>query len=190
MRDMRCALLVMSLLAFPAVATPSIQAGFSPEGSARALVLEVIHQARHSINMVGYAFQAPDITAALDSAAERGVEVRVVVDYRRNLNKKSQKALLDAARHGVQVRTDAHYHLQHDKTMIVDGETLETGSFNYAPSAETENSENVLVIRHAPDIVSQYLAHWQSRWDQGQPFTPEQKQDGSHPARPSQTSRG
>ena len=187
---MRLIVLLTSLLAFPALATPSIQAGFSPEGSARALVLEVIHQARRSIDMIGYSFQAADITAALDEAARRGVEVRVVVDYKRNLNNKSQQALEDAARHGVQVRTDAHYHLQHDKTLIADGETLETGSFNYAPSAETQNSENVLVIRHAPDIVSQYLAHWQSRWDQGVPFTPGRKQDGSPPAQAGQTSRG
>ncbi|MRS16075.1 phospholipase D family protein [Enterobacteriaceae bacterium RIT691] len=187
---MRVSLLVTSLLAFPALAAPSIQVGFSPEGSARALVLNVIGQAQHSIKMVGYAFQAPDITDALKAAAARGVEVKLVADFRRNQNKKSQLALSDAARHGVEVRTDAHYHIQHDKTIIVDDATVETGSFNYAPSAETENSENVVVIRNAPDITLQYLAHWQSRWDYGVPFTPVQKPVTRPPVEPSQTHPG
>jgi len=171
----RSALFVLSLLAGPAFAAPSIQVGFSPEGSARALVLAVINHAQHSINMIGYAFQAPDITAALEAAAARGVKVRLVADFRRNQNGKSQRALSDAAGHGVEVRTDAHYHIQHDKTIIADERTVETGSFNYAPSAETENSENVLVIRHAPAITAQYLAHWRSRWRYGVPFTPAPK---------------
>lgn len=187
---MRSILLVISLLAFPALAAPSIQVGFSPEGSARALVLRVINHARRSINMVGYAFQAPDITAALEAAAARGVKVRIVVDYRRNQNGKSQRALSDAASHGVEVRTDAHYHIQHDKTIIADEHTLETGSFNYAPSAETENSENVLVIRHAPEVTAQYLAHWRSRWRYGIPFTPEPKQAVGTQAPLTQTDHG
>lgn len=173
---MRSLLLTTLLLASPAFAAPSLEVGFSPEGSARTLVLQVIQQAHRSIKMIGYAFQAPDITAALEHAAARGVKVQIVVDEKRNLNKKSQHALAAAAGHGVEVRTDAHYHLQHDKTLVVDDDTVETGSFNYAPSAETQNSENVVVIRHAPDIVTKYLAHWQSRWDYGVPFTPAAKQ--------------
>jgi phosphatidylserine/phosphatidylglycerophosphate/cardiolipin synthase-like enzyme len=54
--------------------------------------------------------------------------------------------------------------------MIVDGKTVETGSFNYAPSAETQNSENVVVLRHMPDVTRQFIAHWQSRWDLGLPY--------------------
>ena len=53
--------------------------------------------------------------------------------------------------------------------MIVDGNTLETGSFNFAKSAETENSENVLVIRDEPEVIRQYQAHFDSRWALGKP---------------------
>lgn len=176
---MRSVLLNALLLASPAFAAPSLEVGFSPEGSARALVLAVINHAQRSINMIGYAFQAPDITDALDAAAARGVKVQMVVDFRRNQNGKSQQALSDAASHGVEVRTDAFYHIQHDKTIIADQNTVETGSFNYAPSAETQNSENVLVIRHAPALTAQYLAHWRSRWDRGVPFAVAQGRQGA-----------
>ena len=73
-------------------------------------------------------------------------------------------------RHGVELRTNANFHIHHDKTIIVDGNAVETGSFNYAASAETLNSENVVVIHGMPDVAAQYGAHWQSRWELGQAY--------------------
>ncbi|GHD58440.1 hypothetical protein GCM10007350_08310 [Jeongeupia chitinilytica] len=121
---------------------------------------------------MAYSFTAPDIMQALVAAQARGVDVRVVVDKKRNQGKASQSAMQYVTGHGVQLRVDDHYNIQHDKVIIVDGKTVETGSFNYAPSAETENSENVVVLRDMPDITRQYMAHWQSRWDLGVPYAP------------------
>lgn len=165
-------LALAALLCMPCLsqAEPSVQVGFSPEGSARQLVLETIGGAQHSIQMLAYAFQAPDITQALVDAKKRGVEVRIVVDKKRNRNKPSKAAMDFVTGNGIELRTNDHYHIHHDKTIIVDGHTVETGSFNFAPSAETMNSENVVVIRGMPDVARQYLAHWQSRWDLGKPY--------------------
>ena len=96
--------------------------------------------------------------------------MQIVVDKRRNAVEASQKIMKYVAEHGVALRIDGHYHIQHDKTIIADGATVETGSFNYAPSAETKNSENVVVIRHQEAVACQYIAHWQSRWELGVPY--------------------
>lgn len=159
-------LIAASLLFGAAIpmANASIQVGFSPEGSARALVLDSIHHAQHSIDMMAYSFQSADIVNALVEAEKRGVVVRAVIDKKRNQGKVSQKAIAFASANGVEVQLDGHYHIQHDKVMIIDGDTLETGSFNFAKSAEFENSENVLVIRDEPAVVAQYQAHFDSRW--------------------------
>ncbi|WP_232313995.1 phospholipase D family nuclease [Ralstonia sp. A12] len=151
-------------------AEPNVQVGFSPEGSARTLVLETIGSAKHSIQMLAYAFQAPDIMQALVDAKQRGVDVRIVIDKRRNQGKASKAAMDFVTRNGVELRTNDHFHIHHDKTIIVDGSTVETGSFNFAPSAETANSENVVVIRDMPEVAREYVAHWQSRWDLGVPY--------------------
>ncbi|WMD22939.1 phospholipase D family protein [Achromobacter seleniivolatilans] len=151
-------------------AEPSVQVGFSPEGSARTLVLETIGSAKHSVQMLAYAFQAPDVMQALVAAKHRGVDVRVVVDKKRNQGKTSKTAMDYVTANGVELRTNDHFHLHHDKTIIVDGSTVETGSFNFAASAETANSENVVVIRDMPEVARQYLDHWQSRWDLGVPY--------------------
>ncbi|MET1116400.1 MAG: phospholipase D family protein [Comamonas sp.] len=163
-------LALLLTMAGMAHAEPWIQVGFSPEGSARELVLQTIGSARRSIQMLAYSFQAPDIMQALVDARQRGVEVRVVVDSERNRGKTSRKAMDFVTRHGVELRTNANFHIHHDKSIIVDGNAVETGSFNFAEPSETLNSENVLVIHDMPEVSAQYLAHWQSRWEGGRPY--------------------
>lgn len=171
MKTLSFLVVTASLLAGSAQAK-SVQVGFSPEGSARGLVLKVINKAHKSIKMMAYEFSAPDIVMALDNAKARGVDVQVVVDNRENMhNKNALKSLADAASHGIELRVDQYYRIQHDKVIIADGETVETGSFNFSKSAETQNSENVVVMRGMPDVIKQYQAHFLTRWNQSQPYS-------------------
>lgn len=148
----------------------SAQVGFSPEGSAQELVLNVIGSAKSTIRMIGYNFTARDIAQALVSAQKRGVDVKVVLDYKENQNRYSQAAMNILVNAHIDVRTSSYYKIQHDKTIIVDGRHVETGSFNYTSSAEKYNSENAIVMWNAPTLAKEYLQHWQSRWDKGTPY--------------------
>lgn len=156
----------LSVLSGPAGAA-SLQTGFSPEGSAEALVLKVIGSAKHDLRMMGYSFTSPTISAALAKAARSGVDVKLVLDEHGNEGKASKNAMNYVVNAGVQLRTIDKYKIQHDKVIVVDGQTVETGSFNYTASAAKANSENVLVAWEVPDLAADYLRHWQSRWDQG-----------------------
>ena len=157
--------LITSVLIAGSVQAQTVQVGFSPEGSARALVLDLINHAHKSLKMMAYEFTAHDIVAALDSAAGRGVSVQVIVDNRQNMhNAKALHNIADASAHGVQIRVDKHFHIQHDKVIIADSDAVETGSFNDSETAEKTNSENVVVLRGIPDITKQYQQHFVSRW--------------------------
>ena len=48
---------------------------------------------------------------------------------------------------GIPVKIDAQHAIAHNKAMIIDGETVITGSFNFTKAAEENNAENLLVIR-------------------------------------------
>ncbi|QZY97793.1 phospholipase D family nuclease [Pantoea dispersa] len=150
-----------------AVAAPSIDVGFSPEGSAQQLVLRTLDSARESIHLMGYSFTSPEVVRALVAARRRGVDVRVVVDDKGNRSKASQAALNVLANAGIPLRTNGQYKIMHDKVIITDGQNVELGSFNYTRSAAESNSENALVVRGVPALAQTYLAHWQSRWDGG-----------------------
>jgi phosphatidylserine/phosphatidylglycerophosphate/cardiolipin synthase-like enzyme len=49
------------------------------------------------------------------------------------------------------------------KFIVVDGETVELGSFNYTSAAEYKNAENVLVL-HDPGVAQQYGEEWDRLW--------------------------
>jgi phosphatidylserine/phosphatidylglycerophosphate/cardiolipin synthase-like enzyme len=145
----------------------TVQVGFSPEGSAQTLVLDVIRSAKQDIRVMGYDFTAPDIAHALVEAHKRGVDVKVVLDARSNDGRASVAAMNVLVNSGVELRTIDRYKIQHDKVIIADGQTVETGSFNYTSSAERTNSENAVVIWNFPDVAASFQRHWQSRWEQG-----------------------
>ncbi|MGK2704371.1 phospholipase D-like domain-containing protein [Serratia marcescens] len=69
-----------------AMAAPSVQVGFSPEGSALQLVLSTLNEARSSIRLMGYSFTSPEVVKALTTAKHRGVDVKVVLDAKGNQN--------------------------------------------------------------------------------------------------------
>lgn len=94
---LRVSLLACPLLfttpSFAMIDTPSVKVGFSPEGSASALVLDTINSAESSIRMMAYSFTDPDVMHALAKAKKRGVDVRIVVDDKGNTNRASQEAM-------------------------------------------------------------------------------------------------
>ena len=153
----------------PAVYAASIEAGFSPEGSALQLVLNTIVTAQQSIRLMGYSFTSPEVTRALIQAKQRGIDVRVLLDWKANSAKGSAgvAAMNLLANAGIPVRTVSQFKIMHDKVIIADGRNIEVGSFNYTRAADRVNSENVLVVWDDPVVAQRYLQHWQSRWNGG-----------------------
>ena len=154
---------------------PAIDTGFSPEGSAERLVLNAICTARRSVHLSAYSFTSPSIVRALIDAQRRGVDVAVVADQKSNLvedrSGKGRIALDLLSGAGVRVRMIDVYPIHHDKFMVIDGESVETGSFNYTTSAARYNSENAVVMWHVPVVAQAYQQHWQSRFNQGRPWS-------------------
>lgn len=134
---------------------------FSPNGGASDLVLLTIASARKSVRVAGYYFFDARIGKALLDASRRGVDVRVVLDKDHNASKPGPSVASYLADHGVQVVITSAYRIQHNKVMVIDGETVETGSYNYTKGADLDNAENVLVIGRCPQLAAAYLADWE-----------------------------
>jgi phosphatidylserine/phosphatidylglycerophosphate/cardiolipin synthase-like enzyme len=60
---------------------------------------------------------------------------------------------------GVPVYIDSVHAIAHNKIMIIDRETVITGSFNFTKAAEEKNAENLLIIKN-PDLAKIYLNNW------------------------------
>ena len=152
-----------------------VEVGFSPREGAERLVLRVIDSARAEVRVLAYSFTSAPVTRALLAARRRGVDVALVVDYKANVTQdgsgKARHALGALVNAGCRVRTVSAFPIMHDKGIVVDGETVETGSFNYSEAA-TRNSENVVVFWNAPQVAKPFLEHWQDRFGRGQDFQP------------------
>lgn len=147
-----------------------IETGFSPEGTALQLVLKTIETAQQEIRLMGYSFTSPEVVSGLIRAKRRGVDVKVVLDWKANAGKNnnaSKAAMNLLAGAGIPVRTVSVYKILHDKVIVTDGRNTQVGSFNFSRAADRSNSENVLVVRDDPALARSYLNHWTSRWAQG-----------------------
>ena len=144
-------------------ATGTIEVAFSPNGGGAGLIIRTIGEAKKTIKVQAYSFTNGDIAKALLDAHKRGVNVRVVLDKSQETEKYTSATFLANA--GVPVRIDDDFAIAHSKIMILDEETVITGSFNFTKAAEERNAENVLVIRGNKELAKLYLQNWQWRWD-------------------------
>lgn len=152
------------------VGESSIAIGFSPEGSAQKAILALINSAKKEIRLSAYSFTSQEIVKALIQAKRRGVDVKLVVDYKGNTGKRSIAAMNLIVNADIPIKTIDKYAIHHDKFIVVDRVSVETGSFNYSSAANSQNSENAIVLYNMPQVASQYLIHWTSRWNYGKPW--------------------
>ena len=78
------------------------------------------------------------------NAHKRGIKVEVILDKSQRTQKYSSATFL--YNQGILVKIDAQHAIAHDKVMIIDGETVITGSFNFAKAAEESNAENLPTV--------------------------------------------
>ncbi len=115
--------------------------------------------------MAAYSFTVRPIAEALVNACSRGVEVQIVFDKSQRDNGYISGSSDDTC---AEIRINGHYAIMHEKFIIVDDQTLETGSFNFTAAAEWKNAENVLVIHDNPEVVKSYVIQWKKLWNEGE----------------------
>ena len=134
-----------------------VQVFFSPNGGCTDAIIGTISKSKSEILVQAYIFTSEPIAKALLAAHKRGVKVSVILDKSQKKNGYSPATLF--ANQGIPAYIDLNHARAHDKVMIIDQETVITGSFNFSKSADTQNSENVLIIR-SPELAVLYRENW------------------------------
>ncbi len=86
------------------------------------------------------------------------VKVQVILDKSQRTQRYSSVTFL--YNQGIPVKIDAEHAIAHNKVIIIDEETVITGSFNFTKAAEEKNAENLLVI-HDKKLAERYIKNWQ-----------------------------
>ncbi|MGV3344425.1 phospholipase D family protein [Enterobacteriaceae bacterium LUAb1] len=132
-------------------------------------MLNIINHAHQALNVEADSFTSKEISLALVAAQKRGGKVRLVADQKASSH---YSAVTFLARQGVlPARLNDHHAIMHDKVILADDQTLETGSFNFSSSTDKHNAENVLVVRNQPQRVAIYQKEFERLWLESQPFS-------------------
>lgn len=160
---------------------------FSPYDGDLAMtrLIQLVDGAQREIQFMIFAFTHDELTSALIRAARRGVLVRGVHDYTFIRGTSEEAPRLYSA--GIYMPTGpynredgnentatpgvrSHGGKLHCKTMIIDGNIVATGSFNWSTNAIDNNDENMVVV-YSPFVARELQNQWDSVWAVSRPIT-------------------
>jgi phosphatidylserine/phosphatidylglycerophosphate/cardiolipin synthase-like enzyme len=148
-----------------------IQVYFSPNGGATEAILKELRSAKKTILIQAYEITSIKIINEILEAHTRGVKIELLLDHTKSLAKESKAIFLLPK--GITILTDKRHHSSHNKTMILDDETIITGSYNFTKQAE-KNAENIIII-HDPKIAEIYTKNFKLHATHSKPFDPNNK---------------
>jgi len=135
-----------------------------------------IQSAKHDLQIATTRIRLQPVLEELLTAARRGVKIQAVIsqDDFRDLGARLKYL---QGHPNIQLRIkfynlnvgDYMVYQMHSKFMIVDGETLFTGSFNWSDSSENGHIENVVVLKGATaqQVLPAYKKEFAAIWDMG-----------------------
>jgi phosphatidylserine/phosphatidylglycerophosphate/cardiolipin synthase-like enzyme len=138
---------------------------FARSESVADVIMSHLHEASRSIDGALYRFNHPGLAEAMEEVAERGVRIRLLVDGNKYKESRTTQELLSGATipfrlaFGRQGRGSKMHH----KFVIVDQQTVLTGSYNWTPDSEDENQENLVILRDAYSVDA-YTQEFEALW--------------------------
>jgi len=155
-----------SLAANTPIDNISAQVYFSPRGGCTDAIVLEISRAKQEILVQAYSFTSKEIARALVAAHKRGVKT-VILD---KSNESQHYSAADFTYNmGIPTFIDAAHGIAHNKVMIIDRETVITGSFNFTKAAEEKNAENLLILR-SKELAERYIANWEKHKQHSQEY--------------------
>ena len=172
--------LVVSNIPFALAENPLPQAGtvslvpqtqirvyFTPGDSAERAIVDQLLSAKESILVQAYSFTNPAIASALADARSRGVNVVILLDKSHRTQRYSAADF--TANAGITTLIDDRHAIAHNKIMIIDGQVVITGSYNFTRAAEKSNAENLVIIESG-SVAEKYHNNWQKHRRHSLPY--------------------
>jgi phosphatidylserine/phosphatidylglycerophosphate/cardiolipin synthase-like enzyme len=144
-----------------------VQVCFSPKGGCTEAIVSQIDKAKSEILVQAYSFTSAPIAKALTDAFKRGVKVEAILDKSQKRERYTSATFVSNA--GIPTYIDSKHAIAHNKIMIIDKETVITGSFNFTKAAEEKNAENLLIIK-AKDLAKLYIDNWYKHKEHSEPY--------------------
>ena len=138
---------------------------FARSESVADVILGHLHEAASTIDAALYRFNHPGLAQAMEEVAERGVHVRLLVDGNKYKESRITQELLAGSTFPFRLAfgRQGRGSKMHHKFVILDQQTVLTGSYNWTHESEEENQENLLILREAC-AVNAYSEEFEALW--------------------------
>ncbi|RKU31789.1 hypothetical protein C6497_01150 [Candidatus Poribacteria bacterium] len=130
---------------------------FAPDNDTISPLLKEIESATSSIVFMAFSFTHDELGKAMQEQYKMGIAVNGIFDANQKKSNRGYSEFDSMKKAGLSVRLDKEEGAMHHKVIIIDEETVITGSYNFSKNAETRNSENLLIIKGNKEIASAYL---------------------------------
>jgi phosphatidylserine/phosphatidylglycerophosphate/cardiolipin synthase-like enzyme len=117
---------------------------FAPHDHPATHVIDALKLAKKSIHFLAFSFTHKGIGDGMLARSQAGVEVAGVFEKTQVAGGHSQFERMRAA--NLAVFLDANPRNMHHKVIVIDGEIVVCGSFNFSENADRSNDENMLII--------------------------------------------
>jgi phosphatidylserine/phosphatidylglycerophosphate/cardiolipin synthase-like enzyme len=121
-----------------------VESYFSTNDHPAGHVADAVQLARKSVHFMAFSFTHEAIAKAMQERAAAGVEVSGVFEKTQTAAGHSAFFRMHDAR--LSVFLDGNPRNMHHKVIVIDGEIVVVGSFNFSESADKSNDENLLII--------------------------------------------
>ncbi len=163
-------IILITFLLIPLISTAdnftpsaSYEACFTPNQNCTAQIVNAIRNAKKIILVQAYSFTSRQIIKALINAKYHGVTVKILLDKSILMNNDQYYSpILYLQKNGIWPRIDYQPDIAHNKVIIIDNNTVITGSFNFTKAAQKYNAENVLIINDN-GLAEKYTDNWYKR---------------------------
>ncbi len=139
-------------------------------------LIDVINSAQRSLDIAIYELDLDPIGDAILAARERGVSVRLVTD---SDTLAEDETLIRLKKAKVSIVPDERRPIMHNKFVVVDGQAVWTGSWNFTANDTYRNNNNAIYIQ-SPEVAQNYAAEFEEMFSQKK-FGPTSLSKTAHP---------
>ena len=137
---------------------------FSPHGNCDQKIIKFVDSATKTIDMAIYSISLQGLVDSIIRLKKSGVKIRMVVDKLQAHGRSS--AVSHLAKAGIPIKYGNVSGIMHNKFTIIDGNLVETGSYNYSSNATSYNAENQIYLNE-PAVIQEFASQFEDLWDNG-----------------------
>ena len=145
---------------------------FAPEDKVMEKLIAEVKKAKYTIDFLSFSFTDNNLAYSMSELAlEDDIRIRGVFDASQDMDDSVCPYLIARDKNiegngDISIKIDGISGKLHEKVIVIDGETVIFGSFNFSGNADKSNDENTLVV-HNPAFAKLFQANFQKVFDQG-----------------------